>query len=1112
MTNLHTLEVFDFKFGDELIFELVEGPLLKSDKLNTLRLCGCNISDEGASAIAKTLEFVGMMSGVKTLELSNNKVGDIGAHAIASMLCNDSSSSVPLLSLELDSNMISEVGGVELCKAAKGALVLQRLNLSHNSIGDATVVEMADAIRFNAGTLREVLLSGARAKEESIAYLLRASSRSTALQLLDIRGLPLSLDTVSHASALLKQTNSLHALMLEVSSREAAESLARESRGFRNHIQLTVGGPIPLGLLSQMGEVIGASTVRIQNSGSMVPESSIVRAWIEDSVKSTQQYHGSNSSSTLNSNLFPSSHPNPSDRLPCPPPLPSSFDSFPVSPMSSINRAPSPSIPAPASAASIFTIPSPASPPIASPSLPSTSQPTTPRTSMRGVEGSALSGSASANNPGINNNNNRNNNNFNSNINSNSSYGNVPLSSIGSLGNGTALPYYVVNPPRSPRSETAESTISRFTHRTGRTNRTNRTSTSFLSFDMSDVSRRTYTIGDQQLRMSASLAAGGAALKAAVIFRKHDENQDNFLNKQELLQALEEMGVLQGIKARHVSRFVDAEFKKADWDQDGKVSLQDFITYYDRIAHYQTHVAREGRIKSMTNLNRQMIPRGVENHPHLKKVFRNYCKLALGQGRIYADVVPRMNAQQFHRFCQDAGFMEPDGRLSSTTLDVVFYRYRIASCRRLGLKEFVEALSALAYEMGMQFDDVMEVIGCGSNSPGGIGGATTAGEESDGGGGIGERGGERGERGGGSNGGGGSGGGAGSMSGLRSDISFDVLVPLPTVVEGAETTAASGGKTGKKKKIGSKSGKNSKSAAANANAGLSGQGISNGVDSHHHHHLSHDHLPMTPLGATGGGIGSSGGAGVNQAAAAPTSTFAVVDGKSIRSVGVSSADLEALESRIKADLDAKLSDMAAERVSSMAKMRHDMAASIKQGELQTSSLLLSQAKLANDVRACQERVETALKELEGLKERVEAVYQKSEANDRMDGNNNGGGNSASNDNSAWLSQQQAEVAKLEEAIARMGGNMSETTKHLLNLQTQNAEALAMMEKKVLERQGRYEGALMQVAKQVDALDHRMREEQESNLKLAEQLMSSLPQRSIGRTPNTPSGTAAEPAL
>ncbi len=33
------------------------------------------------------------------------------------------------------------------------------------------------------------------------------------------------------------------------------------------------------------------------------------------------------------------------------------------------------------------------------------------------------------------------------------------------------------------------------------------------------------------MRISASLAAGGAAEKAAVIFRKHDVDQDNFLNK-----------------------------------------------------------------------------------------------------------------------------------------------------------------------------------------------------------------------------------------------------------------------------------------------------------------------------------------------------------------------------------------------------------------------------------------------------------------------------------------------------------------------------------------------------------------------------------------------------
>lgn len=123
---------------------------------------------------------------------------------------------------------------------------------------------------------------------------------------------------------------------------------------------------------------------------------------------------------------------------------------------------------------------------------------------------------------------------------------------------------------------------------------------------------------------------------------------------------------------------------------------------------------------------------GTENNPALKRVFKNYCKYALGQGRVYAQVrsrfewllmqhvcsywsvcvpavrrltlipapsvlwcvswhlqegVPHINAQQFHRLCQDAGFVEPEGRLSTTGVDVVFYRYRPTGARRLGFKE-----------------------------------------------------------------------------------------------------------------------------------------------------------------------------------------------------------------------------------------------------------------------------------------------------------------------------------------------------------------------------------------------------------------------------------------
>ncbi len=200
------------------------------------------------------------------------------------------------------------------------------------------------------------------------------------------------------------------------------------------------------------------------------------------------------------------------------------------------------------------------------------------------------------------------------------------------------------------------------THKTGRTHRTHRTNASYLSFSgFTDMSRKTVMvgrwagvlarilknvsiravaycpvrggsiwfdgsargrpeqlllwllssnvqIGSTPLRVSASLAAGGAAEKAALIFRKHDLNDDNSLDREEMLAALDEMGVLHGIKAKHIGgfgaltrvlerhaegdrtvlqlllmwvgrfnqdacfpalpsagRFLDSEFKKADW-------------------------------------------------------------------------------------------------------------------------------------------------------------------------------------------------------------------------------------------------------------------------------------------------------------------------------------------------------------------------------------------------------------------------------------------------------------------------------------------------------------------------------------------------------------------
>lgn len=57
------------------------------------------------------------------------------------------------------------------------------------------------------------------------------------------------------------------------------------------------------------------------------------------------------------------------------------------------------------------------------------------------------------------------------------------------------------------------------------------------------------------------------------------------------------------------------------------------------------------------------------------------------------------------------------GRLNSTAVDVVFFRYRPSGQRRLGFKEFIEALAAVAYEAGLTFEDVMIALGCRGQQP-----------------------------------------------------------------------------------------------------------------------------------------------------------------------------------------------------------------------------------------------------------------------------------------------------------------------------------------------------------------------------------------------------------
>jgi hypothetical protein len=55
------------------------------------------------------------------------------------------------------------------------------------------------------------------------------------------------------------------------------------------------------------------------------------------------------------------------------------------------------------------------------------------------------------------------------------------------------------------------------------------------------------------------------------------------------------------------------------------------------------------------------VPLDAPSDEGLKRVFRNYCRLPIGQGRQVGGSVQQLNAAQFNQLCRDAGLVEPAG-------------------------------------------------------------------------------------------------------------------------------------------------------------------------------------------------------------------------------------------------------------------------------------------------------------------------------------------------------------------------------------------------------------------------------------------------------------------
>ena len=379
-----------------------------------------------------------MMSSLKSLSLPRNRIGDKGACSLAAMLMGEGSS-VPLQSLELEENPISDVGGLALCRAAKSALVMSRLHLGQTLITDNTILALADALRHS--TLKDVSVTGCNkgVRESSVVELIKAVAKNNSVHSLDLlNAAPLGPEGTAALCQMLRYSASLSKLRVDVTSRDCAEIVSRELPNNRSLMHLTLGGPVPDHLKASMSQVLAANTMRAVNA-SPVRSSPHIHAWIEGATLAS----GKRTSTTAVLPGSPTVH-----QMPPPP-----------------------------------------------------TQTLSPDTKAGGA---------------------------------------VKKSRVRT---GTS----------SVIAGGSEAGFSHNTYNTG----FSLGAKSHVSFQFSQSSRRaSLSIVGGSVRISQTLAAGGSSEKAAIIFRKHDVDQDNLLNKSELLAALDEIGVLEGIKAKHVGRFV----------------------------------------------------------------------------------------------------------------------------------------------------------------------------------------------------------------------------------------------------------------------------------------------------------------------------------------------------------------------------------------------------------------------------------------------------------------------------------------------------------------------------------------------------------------------------
>lgn len=172
-------------------------------------------------------------------------------------------------------------------------------------------------------------------------------------------------------------------------------------------------------------------------------------------------------------------------------------------------------------------------------------------------------------------------------------------------------------------------------------------------------------------------------------FIQYDKNRSGALEYEELQAVIADLGMLDSIKQTDLDAFVQHQFRQADADGDGKVTLPEFHEYYQSVA-----VSR-ARLELRAQL-------GLPAEKDLRRVFVSFASFGARQA------LEDMDGAKFSKLCRDCRLL--DRRFTPIDVDIVFAKAKVKGHRRITFDQFISALSHIAEKKQCQLGEVATAV------------------------------------------------------------------------------------------------------------------------------------------------------------------------------------------------------------------------------------------------------------------------------------------------------------------------------------------------------------------------------------------------------------------